>query len=82
MRMYRLGAFFVSLLLIPSTAFAFVVEFDRVRGNNNWVETDARPVDNDGAITAVDARVNGGTWQNLPRTTWGSYARNMPVSTV
>ena len=81
MRMYRLGAFFVSLLLIPSTAFAFVVEFDRVRGNNNWVETDARPVDNDGAISSVDARINGGTWQNLPRTTWGSYARNMAVST-
>ena len=56
----RLGAIFVTLLLIPTSAFAFVVEFTQVRGNNNWVETNARPVDNDGAITSVDARIDGG----------------------
>ena len=71
----------VSLLLAPTSAYAFAVQFSQVRGNNYWVETNAVQVDNDGAIVGVDARINGGTWQNLPPTTWGSYARSLAVST-
>ena len=82
MSVTRLGAlFFVALLLVPTSAQAFAVEFSHVRGNNWWVETDAKPVDNDGAIVAVDARINGGSWQNLPKTSWGSYAKGIAVAT-
>src|SRR3990167_7425582 len=63
------------LLLVPASAHAFVVNFTNVRGNNWWIETNAAPIDNDGAIAGVDARINGGAWFNLPRTSWGSYAR-------
>ena len=82
MGLTRFGSvLFVTSLLVPVAAHAFSVEFSRVRGNNYWVETNAAPVDNDGAITAVDARINNGTWQNLPRTSWGSYALGLAVAT-
>ncbi len=82
MRFSRLrSVFLVAFFLVQSAAYAFSVEFSRVRGNNYWVETNAAPVDNDGAIVAVDARMNGGAWQSLPRTSWGSYARSLAVST-
>ena len=82
MRLLRLGSIVVvTLLLAPASAHAFAVEFVRVRGNNDWVETNVTPVDNDGAVTAVDARINAGSWQNLPRTSWGSYAKGLEVAT-
>ncbi len=81
MRISRLGAVVVAALFIPTSAFAFAVHFENVRGNNYWVETDAVHVDNDGTIAGVDARINGGSWLSLPRTTWGSYAKGMYVAT-
>lgn len=82
MRLLRLGSIVVvTLLLVPASAHAFSVEFTRVRGNNYWVETNVTPVDNDGAVTSVDARINAGSWQNLPPTTWGSYAKGLEVAT-
>lgn len=78
----RFGAVLVGLLLlVPASAHAFVVNFTQVRGNNWWVETNAAPIDNDGAIASVDARVNAGDWVNLPRTSWGSYAKGFFVAT-
>ncbi len=44
--------------------------------NNWWVEarvTSNRP------IATVDAQVNGGNWINLPKTSWGSYAKSFFV---
>ena len=90
MRLLRLGSIVVvTLLLAPASAHAFAVEFVRVRGNNDWVETNVTPVDNDGAVTAVDAvmpnkalarveaRIDSGSWFALTQTgtySWGQSA--------
>ncbi len=45
-----------------------------MRGTEWWVETDVRP---DGAVTAVHARVNSGSWVSLNPTSWDSWARSI-----
>lgn len=56
----------------------FTATFVNPRGNNWWVETDvvaSHPLD------GVDARVNGGAWQPLEATAWGSWAASFFVPT-
>lgn len=50
--------------------------FQNVRGNEWWVETDAVF---DPGLVGVQARINGGTWQDLDMTDWGSWAASLHV---
>jgi hypothetical protein len=43
-------------------------------GNDWWVEVG---VDSASAITGVDARLDGGTWQALTLQSWGNWARSL-----
>lgn len=58
------------LSIEPETAFT------NVRGNAWWVEAD---VVSDHPVDAVEARVDGGEWQPLSSTVWGSWARSLQV---
>ena len=51
----------------------FAATFTNARGNVWWVETDA----SGSGLAGVDARVNGGTWVPLAKTSWGSWAKGM-----
>lgn len=54
---------------------AFSATFRNVRGNVWWVETDVSA--SGGTLAAVDARVDGGAWVALSKTSWGSWAKSM-----
>jgi hypothetical protein len=49
----------------------FEADFFNPRGNNWWVETN---VSANAPLEGVDARVDGGPWQPLSPTDWGSWA--------
>lgn len=49
----------------------------RSQANNWWVEVD---VDSRAIIVGVDARVNSGSWVNLPATDWGTWAKSFFVA--
>ena len=57
----------------------FDATFSSVRGNEWWVETDVTVTE--GVLVGVDARVNGGTWIPLEKTSWGSWAKSFHVAT-
>jgi hypothetical protein len=43
-------------------------------GNDWWVETS---VSSGTAISKVEVRLNGGSWAALPKTSWGTYAKDL-----
>jgi hypothetical protein len=61
---------------VPPEAAAFQVNFVKPRGSSSWVETDVAANE---PVRAAFARVNGGPWQELPRTVWRSYAASIPA---
>lgn len=60
-------------------ASAFAATFTNVRGNSWWVEAEVAA--NGGTLAAVEARVNGGAWVPLAKTSWGSWAKSMSAPT-
>lgn len=58
----------------PTTTSASAISspFTSVKGNEWWIE--AKTVR---TATAVHARVNGGSWVALPKTTWGAWAKSV-----
>ncbi len=54
----------------------FSASFEKVRGNIWWVETE---VSSNRALAGLDARVNGGAWFTLSKTSWGSWAKGTSV---
>ena len=58
-----------------SPAPTFTASFSpRAQTNVWWVETG---VSSSSTVTKVDARVNGGSWTQLPRTDWGTWAKSI-----
>jgi predicted phosphodiesterase len=53
----------------------FAATFKNVRGNAWWVESDVAV--SGGTLAGVDARVNGGAWIALAKTSWGSWAKSI-----
>ena len=53
----------------------FGATFSNVRGNAWWVESDVTAAS--GTLAGVDARVNGGSWVALGKTSWGSWAKSI-----
>lgn len=51
------------------------VSFSNVRGNEWWIETDVH-----GAVAGVSFRADGGPWNPMQRTDWGSWARSQHVA--
>lgn len=48
----------------------------RAQDNNWWVEVEVR---SGVPVVQVDAQVNGGSWTNLPKTSWGTWAKSFHV---
>lgn len=60
----------------PSTGTGgFTASFSNVRGNKYWVEADVKT--SGATLARVEANVNGGAWNQLSKTSWGSYADSM-----
>jgi len=53
----------------------FAATFANARGNEWWVETDARATG--GTLARVEARVDGGAWTPLELKSWGSWAKSL-----
>ena len=51
----------------------YAATFTNARGNAWWVETDVSGAN----LAGVDARVNGGAWVALSKTSWGSWAKGL-----
>lgn len=54
----------------------FDATFDTPGGNDWWVEV---YVDGNEPIAGVDARANGGAWQELTKRSWGAWAKSFHV---
>ena len=52
----------------------FDATFSNARGNEWWVEVNVKATE---SVSAVHARVNGGDWRPLEKTSWGSWADNI-----
>ena len=57
----------------PATSCPLQATFANPRGNAWWVESDVRAA----GLGGVDARVNGGSWVPLSKTSWGSWAKSL-----
>lgn len=58
-------------------ASSFVATFNNPRGNDWWVECE---VSSSQSIASVHARANGGAWNALQATSWGSWASSFNVA--
>jgi hypothetical protein len=57
------------------TASPFTATFTpHAVGNDWWVETEAA---GNHPIAKVEANLNGGAWQDLPKTSWGTWAKSI-----
>ncbi len=54
----------------------FTVKFINPRGNGSWVEVDVAANE---VVTGAAASVNGGAWQPMSQTAWGSWAAAISV---
>lgn len=62
------------MLWPPGSSGAFTASFENVRGNEWWIETNVRASE---PLAGVDARVDGGSWVALAKTSWGSWAKSL-----
>lgn len=58
----------------PPSSGSFQASFRNARGNEWWVEADVSV--SGGTLAGVDARVDGGAWIALSKTSWGSWAKS------
>jgi hypothetical protein len=59
----------------PTTGTAFDATFTpKAVGNDWWVETSVKGTS---TVTKVEAKVNGGSWTSLPKTSYGTWAKSI-----
>ena len=68
----------VVLMGFDASAQTFSATFSNARGNDWWIETD---VTANQTLAGVDARIDGGAWLALTRSSWGSWSRSSFVET-